>query len=1227
MIRFQPNYIKSFVFKLKKLSLLSVLLFLSQTVFAQFQVQTSVKESRCSANGQISLKVTGGTVPYSYQIVGSVLPPQTNDTFKLLPPAVYQIRITDAVGANMVVSATISGNYQAPTTQCAVDYSNVKMTTLGGRLPLRYAYTLVNNANYSVPQTSPNFTCLPNGTYNFRVFDSCDNFHTTTCIINVPDLVDTVSCEQVNDKINITTKGFSGGISPILFTCVTSLGDTFRNATGNFSQLTGCVFQVIMSDRCNQIKNGLTCSSLKGYVKCANFQDSTASIAATGGLPPYQFKCLNNGQTNTNGVFSRLPRNRTDYQFQVTDACGAINFFSVAKMYLFRVLGSACPFDSTMRVDMNQTVTLSDTCLNCSSFYPYRFDCLDCSPPKTAIDDVPSLVNPLRPFGNLSKQPHGTYHIVVTNGCNDTVHVTATTSPIKPSLTFRYDCPTKKIYAYTSVSGSTYILKDSLNRTLATNTTGNFDAPYNGLYFIIAAVPTCDTIRDSLRTISYIGTCYKPSSKINPATGKCEFKWILEATSQTLASYTLTGGPDSISVTNTAGVFKDVEPNSRYTLKTLCNDISFETPPPLLPNMKAALTTPCAFESDLRVQGARDTLWGCLTSKYRDQYFLFDSLGNKIDNNYTGLFPSIKLGQTYHIKAQTPEGCFIQTLPFVTAKYERPVLTASYGVLCGAGATGGNIRFILRGGIPPFDIQVTDPPNVAPSFITDKNTGVFYSLPPGNYILRAFDSCGISSDFATSVGPLAFTPQYKRACDGKFSLEVPFIDSATYTWTNRAGTTIGTNRLLELRDTTAQTYTIRVETAQNCSFSDSIQVPHFSPILVQANAGVDFVSTNTTTTLHAQALAQGITGRWRQISPSTGTTIFENINSPNTKITVSDMPGEYLYVWEITDATGVCTSSDTVFGSFCNTALVLNTNIVVTPTACKKATGKATVTVTNTTASIIYRWSNGKTGPSVDSLAAGIYTVTVSTAVSCSPPRVDTVAIKEPSAIPPRTIDTVLCVGTNFIVGTKTYTQTGNYKDTLRSVAGCDSIVNANLRFSRVPIENLGIIHQLNAKYCGDSLALNSRGDSSLLYQWFWQNVACPTCRNPNILPLSISVFPVVVTDKTTKCTAKDSVKVQIEGSFTERVPNAFTPNNDGLNDVFNVIPDNCIKIVRRLRIFNRWGNLVFDKMDLLPQKNEGWTGLNQNTPLASDVYAFIMEIEFVDSTTKKITGEVNLVR
>ena len=116
------------------------------------------------------------------------------------------------------------------------------------------------------------------------------------------------------------------------------------------------------------------------------------------------------------------------------------------------------------------------------------------------------------------------------------------------------------------------------------------------------------------------------------------------------------------------------------------------------------------------------------------------------------------------------------------------------------------------------------------------------------------------------------------------------------------------------------------------------------------------------------------------------------------------------------------------------------------------------------------------------------------------------------------------------------------------------------------------------------------------------------------------------MTDKTNSCTASDSVKITLEGTYEEKIPNAFTPNGDNLNDVFNIMPDDCVKSVTRLQIFSRIGSLVFDKTNLSPRNKEGWDGLFNGNSLGTDVYIYVMEIAFSDGTTKKVSGEVNLI-
>jgi gliding motility-associated-like protein len=1230
-----PSLNPTFYSTIKQLIVGSFLL-ISSLGNAQIQAQLTIKESRCSADGQIIVKATGGTPPYTYSI-GTTRPPQTNDTFNFLAPNLYLVRIIDNNGLAANILASVPGNYQEPSMQCTVNKSTVTLTATGGRAPFRYAFSAYGTGVFTAPQSSNVFDCVPNGTHSFRVIDSCDNFFTMPCAVSMTPLRNTTTCKQVNGKTTLTTTAFSGGEPPYLFTCITNNNDTFRNTTGNFANLSGCDFRLIFSDRCNRSIQVYDCGVVEAYIRCANFKDRTASIYAVGGSPPYRFRSLDTTNVSPNGQFTNLPKNRDIYNFEVSDTCGHTKIIGVTSMDLYDVVGAKnCPYTGSIFVKIKQVITEPDSCgKNCSSFYPYRFDCIDCVPPRSFVDGGVVGENTSIHTVDVSPLPQGTFRFNVFNGCGDSVQITVVTKKTSPPLTTSFNCKTNRITATTDLIGTIYILRDSLQRILATNTTGIFNSPYSGGFYVNAIYADCDTATRFLTTrIPKTAVCFGMSSKVN-ATGQCVFKWIITASAFEATTYRLTDST-GLNLTNTTGIFRDMEPNTTYILKSDCATDTIQTPAALVPNLTATTFTNCTGRSAIQINGARVQV-GCLQNA-RDKYLIYDNQGVLVHTSITGYYDSLKIGETYQIKLQNPEGCILQTITVKAASYQRPDLIATYGVVCGTQTTA-NIRAILRGGTPPFTFQITSPAGIRLPINTADSAVIFSNLPVGNYVLRAFDACGVSSDYATSVGNFQFTPTSKRLCNGTLILEVPFIDSAVYKWTNGAGATIGTNRIVELKDTTAQTYTITISTPQPCNFTNTITIPRFSTVRFNVNAGIDFSAATSTATLNATVLGQGFTGRWRQIAPSTSSVTFGNAGSPTSTVTVNTYPGTYTFVWEVTDNVNGCTVSDTVTGLFCvpdsaNVTGTLSRRLfncdflyISTMNVSKSRFGQPPLDFTY---AFTFQWSDGRTGSVVDNLApGGTYYVTV-TPISntfCNPPRVIKVTTPPPTPLPSRTIDTTLCAGFSLKIGTKSYSTAGNYRDTIQSVAGCDSlIVSSTVKIARVPIENLNILHDLMAKYCGDSLALNSKGDTSSKYQWLWQNVSCPTCQNPKILPLLTPIYYVSVTDKTTKCTAKDSVKVQIEGDFTERIPNAFTPNNDGLNDVFNVNPDNCIKIVRRLRIYNRWGNLVFDKPDLSPHKKEGWTGLTNGNIIAADAYVYIMEIEFVDGTFKKVSGEVNLL-
>ena len=86
-------------------------------------------------------------------------------------------------------------------------------------------------------------------------------------------------------------------------------------------------------------------------------------------------------------------------------------------------------------------------------------------------------------------------------------------------------------------------------------------------------------------------------------------------------------------------------------------------------------------------------------------------------------------------------------------------------------------------------------------------------------------------------------------------------------------------------------------------------------------------------------------------------------------------------------------------------------------------------------------------------------------------------------------------------------------------------------------------------------------------------------------------------------------------------VPSAFSPNGDGENDVLYIRGYRLSKV--KLRIYNRWGNLVFET----DTKEKGWDGTYKGQPQTEEAYAYTLEATFTDGSTKQITGSITLLR
>jgi len=126
------------------------------------------------------------------------------------------------------------------------------------------------------------------------------------------------------------------------------------------------------------------------------------------------------------------------------------------------------------------------------------------------------------------------------------------------------------------------------------------------------------------------------------------------------------------------------------------------------------------------------------------------------------------------------------------------------------------------------------------------------------------------------------------------------------------------------------------------------------------------------------------------------------------------------------------------------------------------------------------------------------------------------------------------------------------------------------------------------------------------------------------VAPLETTQYTVTVTDEF-GCIGTDEVTVTVRNARCDEtdvyLPNAFTPNGDGINDLFIVRSNFMEEMV--FIIYNRWGQEIFKTTDI----NQGWDGTFNGIPLPPDSYAYYIWALCVNAEEYRKTGNVTLIR
>ena len=228
--------------------------------------------------------------------------------------------------------------------------------------------------------------------------------------------------------------------------------------------------------------------------------------------------------------------------------------------------------------------------------------------------------------------------------------------------------------------------------------------------------------------------------------------------------------------------------------------------------------------------------------------------------------------------------------------------------------------------------------------------------------------------------------------------------------------------------------------------------------------------------------------------------------------------------------------------------------------------------------------------------------------------------------LPFRMQNMTLCQGEMFKINNKTYNKTGIYTDSIAIKNGCDSIIvtNINVIDLSLTLGNDTIIQN------GDNMRLNPLVNSQNTLSWKWSpptGLSCADCKTPIATPLSKMLYQLTVKDTKYGCTATDDIFIKVNPCEKVFIPNSFSPNDDTFNDVFTAYGADCAKRIKKMDIFNRWGNLVFTTENAtLGNDSQGWNGQFKGKKLPTGVYVYVIEIEYGNGTSGIYSGDVSLV-
>ncbi len=277
---------------------------------------------------------------------------------------------------------------------------------------------------------------------------------------------------------------------------------------------------------------------------------------------------------------------------------------------------------------------------------------------------------------------------------------------------------------------------------------------------------------------------------------------------------------------------------------------------------------------------------------------------------------------------------------------------------------------------------------------------------------------------------------------------------------------------------------------------------------------------------------------------------------------------------------------------------------------------------------------------------AGTYKVRLTNTFGCD--SIITLSLKHKSTIAPTSTD-ITCYGNtdgNIIlnatdtVGVKLFINSNlTYFSSLNNLSAGDyririanqgygcALVDTTIRINQPPLTRLEIsndtIHLANP---GDKRTVSVIPiDDYLPISYSWtppDAVSCAGCSTTVISVKKRSLVSVFTVDKK-GCRADASVDVYVDEQYGLYVPNAFKPERE----FYTVLGNESVVTVNYMRIFDRWGELVFEANDFKPNGTGGWDGTFRGQPMNTGTFVVTVEATFKNGERRTYASDVLLTR